>query len=298
MKHDGLVTVVIPSYDRKDALRRCITHVLSQDYIPFEVVVVHQGSGALPRRDPRVRVLHYQKPLGSPGAKNVGIEAAQGDQIVFLDDDAYPQSNQWLSQLIEPFSFDHSLGAVGGRIVETDRTLGDQPSVGRIVFNSLGMYKIIGNFGSLETLDVDHLSSGNLALSREALRRVQPPYFDPDFRGSAFREEVDLCLRLKSLGFKLKHIGNATVIHQPAAYGGNRRRGHLGGFWNGYGEATLFLKAFYKGKVSDVTRFLLQEALFNWMPPLIQISKLVGVLFSLATWKPTAEGSQRRAPQT
>lgn len=276
-----LVSVVVPSYGRDEILRRCLTRVLAQEYEPFEVIVVHEGARPFSWREGKVRILHRGKPVGSPQAKNLGIEAAKGSLVVFIDDDAYPLENQWLSQLVEPFASDSLLGAVGGRIMSPNHPFGNRDLVGRIVFNSLGMYKIVGNFGSPTTCVVDHLSSCNLAVARKALKMMEPPYFDPVFKGGAFREEADFCLRLRAAGFSLKHISNATAIHEPASHGGNRKRGQIGCFWHGYGEATLFFKHFYNGRISSVARFLLQESLFNWMPPQYQMAKTLGIASAL-----------------
>lgn len=288
-----LVSVVIPSYGRDELLEHCISLVLTQEYRPFEVLVVHNGGEPFAYEDERVTVLNTKAPLGSPKAKNLGIQHSQGDYVAIIDDDAYPLDNRWLSQLLEPFRGDPLLGAVGGEIRNRGSANDSHDEVGKILYNSLGMYRILGNFSSPTDCDVDHLSSGNLAISRRALEEIRPPYFDPSFRGGAFREEVEFCVRLKSNGFRLMHIAGATVIHEAAPYGGNRKIGQVGGFWNGYGEATLFLKGFYRGDISEVLRFLVQESLFNWLPPRLQAAKLLGIITVIASQR---KSSPRKTP--
>lgn len=280
------VSVIIPSYGRDAILQKCLERVLSQEYEPFEVVVVHQGEKPFSWQDEKVRIIHHEAPLGSPQAKNVGIENSRGNFLVFIDDDAYPENNQWLSQIVHPFATIPNLGAVGGRIISADRAHRNRNRVGIIIFNSLGMYKIIGNFDSQRTCDVDHLSSGNLAVTREALNKMESPYFDLAFEGGAFREETHFCVRLKGLGYRLRHLGEATVVHEAAPVGGNRKMGQLGGFWNGFGEATLFFKEFWNGRHLDLLRFVVQEGLFNWMPPRYQLAKIGGTLIGIMSNRP------------
>jgi GT2 family glycosyltransferase len=94
--HAGpLVSVVIPTYDRPDLCARAVASALSQDWAALEVIVV---GDACPRFDavrqavgdpPRVRYLNLPANHGAGGAvpRNLGVLAATGDWIAYLDDD-------------------------------------------------------------------------------------------------------------------------------------------------------------------------------------------------------------------
>jgi len=90
-----LVSVIIPSKDRKSLLLEAVASVLKQDYKPIEIIVVDDGSttedfeGIVSSLSEHlnVRVLQSNGNQGSSVARNLGIEAAQGDYITFLDDD-------------------------------------------------------------------------------------------------------------------------------------------------------------------------------------------------------------------
>jgi glycosyltransferase involved in cell wall biosynthesis len=96
------VSVVIPTHDRPDFLRKAVLSALEQDYSgPIEVLVVFDNCdpldiGALASRDERtiVTLTNSRKP-GPLGARNAGIAAATGDVIAFLDDD-----DEWLPSKI------------------------------------------------------------------------------------------------------------------------------------------------------------------------------------------------------
>ena len=112
-----IFSVVIPVYNVKDYLPKCIDSVLAQDFDDYEIVLVDDGStdgesGAICDRyaeanAARIRVIH--KPNGGLGdARNVGIEAAQGEYVVFLDSDDYVDAGMLsaLAAVIDRFHCD------------------------------------------------------------------------------------------------------------------------------------------------------------------------------------------------
>ena len=128
--HDGVpvsqeakVTCVIPSYKRCDTVTRAIDSVLAQTYRNIEVCLVDDNvpgdeysqrlREALKKYDgdPRVRYITQEKHINGAVARNVGIKAATGEYIGFLDDD-----DEWLPEKIESqmkvLQADSSLDAV------------------------------------------------------------------------------------------------------------------------------------------------------------------------------------------
>src|SRR5262245_33765831 len=94
------VSVVVRSYNRLAALAELLDALLAQDHDSFEVVVVEQSTVrpaepaeriAALARDERVTMLRHP-PLGGPAARNVGVRAARGELLVFIDDDDLPAS--------------------------------------------------------------------------------------------------------------------------------------------------------------------------------------------------------------
>jgi glycosyltransferase involved in cell wall biosynthesis len=88
------VSVVVPAWNRADFVREALDSALSQDFAPFEVVVVDDGStdgtGEILRGyGDRIR-LHRQENAGQSAAVNRGVETARGDLVALLDtDDAW-----------------------------------------------------------------------------------------------------------------------------------------------------------------------------------------------------------------
>ena len=96
----GLVSVIVPTYNRASILERAIRSALSQTYENLEVVVVDDGSSddtraVVERMGPRVRYV-YQMNAGVAAARNTAMRHARGEFFAFLDSD-----DVWLGWKIE-----------------------------------------------------------------------------------------------------------------------------------------------------------------------------------------------------
>ena len=87
------VSVVIPTHNRAPVLARCLDALEPQG--ADEVVVVDDastdGTPAILAERPWVRAIRRERSGGRSGAKNTGVEAATGDVVLFVDDDAIAQ---------------------------------------------------------------------------------------------------------------------------------------------------------------------------------------------------------------
>ena len=100
MKNDVLVTVVMPTYNGSQYIRDSIEATINQTYKNIELIIVDDGSTDSVRsicdeyatNDDRIIVISTDN-RGVSNARNVGIENAHGDYIVFFDDDDYPSNN-------------------------------------------------------------------------------------------------------------------------------------------------------------------------------------------------------------
>lgn len=96
----GLVSVIVPTFNRAALCKRAVESVLAQTYRNLEVIVVDDGSVDDTREmlagfDERVRYL-WQQNAGVSAARNLGIESAQGEFLAFLDSD-----DSWLPWKLE-----------------------------------------------------------------------------------------------------------------------------------------------------------------------------------------------------
>ena len=88
------ISIIVPVYKTERFLSACISSILAQTFTDFELILVDDGSpdscpalcDAAAARDSRIRVIH-QKNRGLSGARNAGLDAAEGEWIAFVDSD-------------------------------------------------------------------------------------------------------------------------------------------------------------------------------------------------------------------
>jgi glycosyltransferase involved in cell wall biosynthesis len=119
-----LVSVIIPSYNAMAYLPETVESVLQQSFKDWELLIVDDGSAdhtvswASELTDPRIRVFS-QENQGTPGARNSGLNAANGKFVAFLDSDDIWESKK-LEMQIECMESNLSLGLVDTWAVLTD----------------------------------------------------------------------------------------------------------------------------------------------------------------------------------
>ena len=102
------VSVIIPIYNCKDYLEKCIDSVLNQSYQDFELILVDDGStdgsesicDVYSKKDNRIRTLHKENGGGAGEARNQGVLIASSPFLVFLDSDDYLEEYH-LEKLLE-----------------------------------------------------------------------------------------------------------------------------------------------------------------------------------------------------
>lgn len=96
MEHLPLISVIVPVYKVEAYLDKCISSIAAQIFSNLEIILVDDGSpdrsGAIcdawAAKDSRIRVIH-QANAGGGAARNVALDAAQGELIAFVDSDDY-----------------------------------------------------------------------------------------------------------------------------------------------------------------------------------------------------------------
>lgn len=115
-----LVSIIIPVYNIKNYITKCIESVISQSYKNLEIILVDDGSSDesglicdnYAKSDNRIKVIH-KKNGGLSDARNVAIDVAKGDFIYFIDGDDYIHHNS-ISVLIEAYNNTQSDIVTGG----------------------------------------------------------------------------------------------------------------------------------------------------------------------------------------
>jgi glycosyltransferase involved in cell wall biosynthesis len=204
------ISVIIPTYGREQPLVKSIEDVLKQDYPQFEVLVVDQT----PTHEPDVSAfLEAQSRSGKiqwikldwaslPGARNYAVRRAQGDVMLFLDDDV-ELPDGFLAAHAQNYSRPE-IGAVAGRVLDRMK-LGDfEPGLEIEQLPPEAMDPGIAwyHINLVHTTQPQQVLSArgcNMSYRREVFFQHNI-WFDERFRGSAVREESDFCLHLRASG--------------------------------------------------------------------------------------------------
>jgi GT2 family glycosyltransferase len=225
------ISVVVCTYNGHRTIRDCLGGLSRLRHPNFEVIVVDDGSST--PIEPIVSAYGFRTirtaNQGLSAARNVGMEAATGEIVAYLDDDAYPDPD-WLTYLSDAFLHTDHVGVGGPNIAP--------PGDGRIadcVANAPGgpVYVLLSDEVA------EHIPGCNMAFRRAALMEIGG--FDPQFRVAG--DDVDLCWRLQERG--------GTLGFCPAAMVWHHRRNSLRTFWrqqSGYGRAEGLLEHKWPGK--------------------------------------------------
>ena len=95
-----LISIIVPVYNAEKYISKCIESLISQTYTKLEIILINDGSTDLSgnvcdeysKKDSRIKVIHIEN-SGVSKARNVGINNANGDWIVFVDADDWLEAN-------------------------------------------------------------------------------------------------------------------------------------------------------------------------------------------------------------
>lgn len=223
------ISVVIVSFNTKALLRECLNSLLQEcASIPSEVFVVdnasRDGSADMVAAEfPQVRLIRSEINLGFAAANNRAFPLATGRYVVLLNSDAFCQPGA-LKKSIEHMDAEPRTGLGGARLVGRDGSW--QPSA-RSFPSPLNDFLTLSGlaarfpesrfFGRFDrtwadqdaAADVDWVPGAFSIIRRPILEKLGG--FDEIF--FLYYEEVDLCRRIKNLGFAIRYWPDVNVIH-------------------------------------------------------------------------------------
>jgi GT2 family glycosyltransferase len=215
-------TVVVPTLNRGAYLVDTVRDLLVQSHRPLEILIVDQSDtvnpelDALVRDNPDVITYHRVSFRGLPIARNYGWQRARYEAVIYVDDDIRC-GPELVTEHLRALSIE-GVGIVAGAINEKNGDRDDPNNPGKFSFWTAiperGFHSNLSRF-------VDHAPGGNFACWRNALKAAGG--FDEAFgAGAALYEELELCLRAKSVGYKTYFQGSARLLHLAASGGGCR----------------------------------------------------------------------------
>lgn len=122
------ISVIVPVYNSKKYISRCIDSILKQTYTDFELILINDGSSdnslcilnEYKKKDKRIKVIN-QKNMGVANTRNKGVELSSGEYITFIDNDDYLEVDYLEKFMLESDDFDIIVG--GYKRVNDDKVL-------------------------------------------------------------------------------------------------------------------------------------------------------------------------------
>jgi GT2 family glycosyltransferase len=229
------VSIIIVNWNTKELLNDCILSVpAGAGDISFEIIVVDNASDdgsvkMLEENFPEVILIKNNKNIGFSAGCNQGAKRAEGKYLFFLNPDTI-LLNGSLQKLIEFSERKPWIGAAGPQMTGKDGKI--QNSVRQFprmrdflirdtffkwIFPVGKKKKTIIRLSQKEPASVQQISGAAFLIRRDLWENID----GMDERFFMFYEEVDLCKRLKDLGYGIYYLPEAKIIHRG---GGSRKK--------------------------------------------------------------------------
>lgn len=206
-------------------VRQAIESILRQtDYPRFEIVVVldrHSDAGLAPSLvalDPkRVRIVQDQQPFNFAAANNLGARHANGEILVFVNDDTEVVTPTWLQRLVMYLAMP-DVGVVGARLHFGDGRIQHAGVVARdgwVEHRYAGYHPDAPSYQRWldRTSDVSAVTGACLAMGQETFHAVGqfPVEFPLNFN------DIDLCLRVRETGYRVVIDQYCLLLHHETS---------------------------------------------------------------------------------
>ena len=220
------VSIIIPHWNNVDVLSECLNSIASTDYPDFEIIIVDNASSDnsvewIKSNYPRVTLIENDKNYGYAGGCNIGADYANGEYLIFLNNDTIQEKN-WVSNLVETMNSNSKIAALQPKVLNYyNKKLFDYAggSGGKMDVYCFPFAR--GRIFAKQEIDEGQYnnkekcfwSSGTCFMVRKNLFYKAGGFDDMFF---AHMEEIDLCWRLYAMGFEVWVDPQATVYHKNA----------------------------------------------------------------------------------
>lgn len=212
------VSIIIPAFNKVAYSLSCLKSIyerLDPSRNPsFEVILVDNGSTDNTLLLKQIKNLVYvqnEENLGFVGGCNVGLAAAKGKYVIFLNNDAEVTPG-WLNTLYETIEKDDSIGIVGSKIVYPNGVLQE---AGGIIFKdadglNFGKFDQEASYQYNYVRDVDYCSGASIIINRELMNSFDG--FDTLYH-PAYYEDTDLSFKVRKAGLRVVYQPLSVIYH-------------------------------------------------------------------------------------
>ncbi|MGL6341748.1 MAG: glycosyltransferase family 2 protein [Waterburya sp.] len=225
IKEPKLVSIIIPTKDLADLLDVCLKSIFTKTTYPhYEVIVIDNGSTEAKtskcfdywqqQQGDRFQVYQYNIPFNYSQINNYGVEQAQGDYLLFLNNDTEVITPDWLEAMVEQAQRS-SIGAVGSLLLYPDDTIqhaGVVLGIGGVAGHSHKHLPVKQPGYISQAVSINNysaLTAACLMCRRTVFEEVGG--FEEQL-AIAFND-VDFCLKIISRGYRNIYLPHVALYH-------------------------------------------------------------------------------------
>ena len=227
---EPMVSIIIPTKDQLDILKACVNSILEKtSYINYEVIIVDNQSSEVETIDyfeslkgsKLIKVIEYDDVYNYSAINNYAISKSLGDYVVLLNNDTMVLQENWLQGMLN-YAQCADVGVVGVKLVFPNKTLQHAGVILGMGGNGVAEHPYIG-------ISMDDAGYMNRAMCVQSMSAVtaaclmlkKSTYLEvgglDEEKFKILYNDIDLCLKVKSLGKRNVWTPYVTLIHHGSS---------------------------------------------------------------------------------
>ena len=261
-----LLSVIIVNYNVADLVDKCIKSLTLQTKFdkPIDIVVVDNNSSErdielLPGKYPEVRFIFSKENLGFGRANNLALNESNAKYILFLNPDTLV-TEDFISPILEFMQKNPNAGVCGPRLLNEDQTYQNSTGIrmgylyeiseALMLINIMRYFYRLWLFSKISKTDpvcVSWMSAACMIIPGKILKDIN------GFRPEYFMNYIDLCERIRSLGYLNYYFPNQKCTHLDHK---SQRRDYESLVYNRYYGRMIYAHFHYKKVKRTIIKFI------------------------------------------
>jgi len=234
IKIHPLVSIIIPNFDHKEDLQRCVESIIEKTtYDNYEIVIIENNSTEqktfdyydyLTQNYENIKVFNFETDeFNYSEINNFGVKNSTGEYLIFLNNDTEIITPDWIQEMLM-YAQREDVGAVGVKLYYPDDTIqhaGVIIGLGGVAAHSHKNFKKedLGHMArAIVTQDLSAVTAACMMVPRKVFEEVNG--FDDEKFKVAYND-VDLCMKIRKLGYLVVFTPFAELYHYESKSRGN-----------------------------------------------------------------------------